>query len=230
MKIMTSFLFRYFFFSVLVGRYILLEEPRRGRYSKRQLKKIYQKIKIEQNKLRLDSDLSQYKSHGNRLLVFCGINSLAAYRVLRNEGVSHQYATILIGDVIWKLYLFGAKFLWKIIGLIYREPQKRLNTTLRLLCKYPFNSDPKGYQFKLQKEIDHLSINFSQCVVHQFFKNKGSDEEMDFFRNSWCLYDFALPEYLIEGGNYERKHTLSHGDNVCDMKWYARPNKTEKEI
>lgn len=49
----------------------------------------------------------------------------------------------------------------------------------------------------------------------------ATTEEIDFFKNSWCLYDFALPRYLIEGGCYELKHTLSNGDPVCDMKWYA---------
>jgi len=212
-----------------VGRYISIERTKQGRYSKRQLKVIYKKIKKEQKRLKIKSKMPQYKSHGNRLMVFCGVISLAAYRVLRNEGMTHQYATLLVADVIWKLYILGAKTLWLATSLITREPQKRLNYTLRILCKYPFNTDPKGYQFKLRIMPDHLSMDFTQCVVHQFMRFVGNDEEMDFFRNSWCQYDFALPAYLIEGGGYEREHTLSHGDNICDMKWYAKSTKSENK-
>lgn len=225
MKTAVSILFRFFFRRVLLGRYISLEQPRQGRYSKRKLKAIHRKIEEERKQLHRKADLSQYKSHGNRLMVFCGVVSLAAYRVLRKEGVTHQYATLLVADVIWKLYILGTKTLWLATGLIAREPQKRLNYTLRILCKFPFNSDPKGYQFELRTKSDHTYTGFTQCVVHQFIKFAGTEEEMDFFRNSWCLYDFALPGYLNEGGHYEREHTLSHGDGICDMKWYARPAK-----
>lgn len=51
-------------------------------------------------------------------MVYCGIISLAPYRTLRSEGVTHSYAITLIADVIWKLYILGAKFLWLITGLI----------------------------------------------------------------------------------------------------------------
>lgn len=43
----------------------------------------------------------------------------------------------------------------------------------------------------------------------------GTAEEVDFFKHSWCIYDFALPEYLIDGECYERNNTLSNGDSVC---------------
>ena len=222
MKWITSILFRYFFVRELLGRYIYIENRKQGRLTKRQLKNIYAKIKEEQNILKIKAGLSQYKSYGNRLLVFCGVISLAAYRALRKEGMTHQYAIQLVADVIWKLYILGVKPLWLVAGLITREPQKRLNYTLRILCKYPFNLDPKGYQFKIETMPNHLSMNFTQCAVHQFMKTTDNEEEMDFFRNSWCLYDFSLPAYLIQGGGYEREHTLSHGDIVCDMKWYAK--------
>lgn len=229
MKGIASILFKLFFLRELKGRYIYIEQPKHGRLTKRRLKETYKKIKEEQKRLQTQAELSQYKSHGNRLMVFCGVISLAAYRGLRNEGLSHQYATQLVADVIWKLYILGAKTLWLATSLIAREPQKRLNYTLRILCKYPFNTDPKGYQFKLQIMPDHLSMNFTQCAVHQFIKTLGSDEEMDFFRNSWCLYDFALPAYLTAGGSYEREHTLSHGDNICDMRWYAKSTLPENK-
>lgn len=207
----------------MTGRYIDIAKPENGRYTKRRLKVIHNRIKYTVNQLMQRADNPSCKSHGNKLMVFCGIISLAAYREMRNEGVSHQYATILVGDVIWKLYILGVKPLWIIAGAFTRNPQKRLNYTLRILCIYPFNTDKNGYQYTLQTMSDHLAMDFSQCVVHQFMKTAGSEEEMDFFCNTWCLYDFALPPYLVNGGSYERMHTLSHGDNICDMKWYAAP-------
>lgn len=225
MKWIALTLFKLFFLRDLKGRYIYNEQPHQGRFTKKQLKGIYNKIKEEQKRLRTQADLSQYRSYGNRLMVFCGVMSLSAYRELRNSGLSHLYATQLVSDVVWKLYITGAKAIWFVTGLITREPQKRLNYTLRILCKYPFNADPKGYQFKIQILPNHLSMDFTQCAVHQFMKNLGNNGEMDFFRNSWCLYDFALPAYLTAEGGYEREHTLSHGDNVCDMKWYAKSTK-----
>jgi len=221
MKNIASLLFKLFFLRDLKGRYISAEQPEQGRFTKRQLTELYRKIKEEQARLQTQAGLSQYRSHGNRLMVYCGAMSIAAYRELRKDGLSHQYATRLVADVLWKLYILGAKSLWLITGLIARDPRKRLNYTLRMLCIYPFNRDPNGYQFKIQIKPDHLAMDFTQCVVHQFIVKTGNDEEMDFFRNSWCLYDFALPACLTAGGGYKREHTLSHGDNICDMKWYA---------
>ena len=42
------------------------------------------------------------------------------------------------------------------------------------------------------------------------------------------MYDWALAYALLDGGfervgHYERPHTMSAGDNVYDMCWYARP-------
>jgi len=214
------------FFRGLVGRYISIENPLAGRYSRRKLKEIIKDIEQLLNELLLKAELSQYKSHGNRFMVFCSIVSLASYRALKDRGMSHQYATLLVSDVIWKLYIFGAKVVWIVTGFVSRNSHKRLNYTLRILCKYPFNPDPKGYQFSIFTSQDCITTNFTQCVAHKYFSHTGNEEEMDFFRNSWCKYDFALPSYLIEGGRYEREHTLSSGDGICDMKWYAK-SKTE---
>jgi len=211
-----------------MGRYVSVDKPKRGRYSKRQLRVLYRKVVDERQALMRNTDLTKYKSYGNRLMVFSGILSLGGYRALRSEGVTHRYATLLVADVTWKLYISGAQLFWLLAGLAAREPQKRLNVTLRMLCKFPFSPDQNGYQYEVRTMPDHLSMDFTQCVVHQFMKIAGSQEEMDFFRNSWCLYDFSLPGYLTEGGGYEREHTLSHGDNVCDMKWFAKPIQTDE--
>ena len=45
-------------------------------------------------------------------------------------------------------------------------------------------------------------------------------EEMTLFRKTWCTFDYTSAEYAVEGGKYQRKHTLSDGDEVCDMRWF----------
>jgi len=42
---------------------------------------------------------------------------------------------------------------------------------------------------------------------------------MTLFRKAYCTYDYAVAEYLVEGVTYQREHTLSEGDEVCDMRW-----------
>lgn len=222
MNALTSIWFRWYFFRVLTGRYISIERPNEGRYSKSRLREILKRIGQERHRLLSTFELSCYRSRGNRLMVYCGILSLAAYRTLRQEGLSHEYATLLVADVVWKLYLQVTRVVWNLTGLIARDPQKRLNTTLRMLCRYPFNADPKGYQYDVEVAPDHFCTNFTQCAVHRFMSVAGNDEEMDFFRNSWCRFDFALPACLTPEGGYRREHTLSHGDKVCDMRWYAK--------
>jgi len=225
MKTILVILFKYYFYRTIKGRYISVEDPLKGRFSKRQVHEIYSDIVIFLNEILKDTDLSIYKSHGNRLLVYCGIVSLAAYRALRMKEISHSYATLLLSDTIWSLYSVSAKSLWIISALFSQNPQKRLNLVLRWLCKYPFNTDKKGYQYQIIFKKDYLEMNFTQCAVHQFMLSVASEEEMGFFKESWCLFDYALPGYLIKGGHYDRQHTLSSGDAVCDMKWYASPTK-----
>jgi len=224
MKSIILFLFKYYFFNTIRGRYLSEDTPSLGRFSNRQISPVFKKINLMRKEILLKNDMALYTTQGNKLIVYCGIISLAAYRSLRAAGLSHQYATSLASDIIWKLYILGAKILWICAGLLTRNPQKRLNKVLMWLCKFPFNQDPKGYQYNVQVMPNHLAMNFTQCAVHQFMLKNTTKEEMDFFNKSWCQFDFSLPGYLIDGGFYERDHTLSAGDSICDMKWYANKN------
>jgi hypothetical protein len=67
-------------------------------------------------------------------------------------------------------------------------------------------------------------------MIHQ---NKNSKYElfqrfgeavMQFFRDTWCTFDYSAAEMITDGGKYERIHTLSDGDNVCDMRWFFEHN------
>jgi len=50
----------------------------------------------------------------------------------------------------------------------------------------------------------------------------GNEEERRFFYNSWCMFDFAIAKVMAKDGSYERPHTLSAGDDVCDMRWFVK--------
>ncbi len=65
-----------------------------------------------------------------------------------------------------------------------------------------------------------FALDFYRCPVNYYFQALGK-EELEFFRNSWCTMDWPFAEAMVKGGKYERRHTLSAGDNVCDMRWRA---------
>lgn len=35
------------------------------------------------------------------------------------------------------------------------------------------------------------------------------------------MLDFPVCESMVAGARYEREHTFSDGDDVCDMRWIA---------
>jgi hypothetical protein len=51
------------------------------------------------------AQLDQLKTMGNRQNVFLAVVTLAAYRSFLEAGVEKEYATELISDVAWKVYL-----------------------------------------------------------------------------------------------------------------------------
>jgi hypothetical protein len=54
----------------------------------------------------------------------------------------------------------------------------------------------------------------------------GDHGEVEAFRKSWCWYDWAVTRAMVDAGVqslYERPHTLSKGDDACDIRWSATP-------
>jgi len=45
-----------------------------------------------------------------------------------------------------------------------------------------------------------------------------------FFNRTWCQFDWAAAQAMAAGEKYERPHTLSAGDTICDMRWYVDEN------
>jgi hypothetical protein len=56
MEGITLTLFRIFYYQALIGRYISIEQPMLGRFSKRHLKEIYRKIGGEINTILIKSN------------------------------------------------------------------------------------------------------------------------------------------------------------------------------
>jgi len=160
--------------------------------------------------------LDRLETRGNRMNVFLAIVSLAAYRAFLSLGFNKEYATELISDLGWKLYINMVKLPRFIARLLYRDPQKQMTFFLKLWMKFPFST--LGYKSKAWAEVDCFCIDWSECPPFEAIKNNGTDEEVEFFYNTWCLYDYAVAKEMVKGGYFKRKNCLSKGDQVCDMR------------
>jgi len=206
----------------MLGRYRDPEQPRLGRFDHHDVVHVADHSLQMFEELLPGADLGQYRSRGNRFNVALAVFSLAAYRALRKQGLSHDWATTLFADIGWNIYTLGVKIPLTVIRPFTRDPQKRLNFILRVFLFFPFAEDPVGYKRKYWKEPDHYRTDWFRCAPFEYFRKHANEEEIDVFRRSWCLYDFALPGLVNPGAHYERPHTLSLGDEVCDMYWYGR--------
>ncbi|OLS13488.1 MAG: hypothetical protein RBG13Loki_2942 [Promethearchaeota archaeon CR_4] len=103
--------------------------------------------------------------------------------------------------------------------LFSKNPTDYLEKVLRYVVKSRVG--PPGYTVNFFREHDVFHMDYSSCLVHDFYRQFGT-EEMHLFRRTGCTADFASAELLVEGGKYEREHTLSDGDEVCDMRWFIK--------
>jgi len=111
--------------------------------------------------------------------------------------------------------------------LTTRDPGKRLQRTIRLLLRFPFsNAGAPGYEVESWREGSNIHTHFTHCPPQSFVRNLvgelGDNGELDAFRESWCQYDWPGADIIAADdarGHYSRPHTLSDGDNVCDMCW-----------
>jgi hypothetical protein len=118
--------------------------------------------------------------------------------------------------------------------IFFRSPRRRLHATLRLLMHFPFSAPGKpGYEVETWSEGDRFHTHWTHCppqaFVRELVETRGDRGELDAFFQSWCLYDWAGADLLVgdgKQGHYERRHTMSRGDAVCDMCWNARPGGT----
>lgn len=221
LKTIIRFYFRRAAMHAWNGRYRDRDRPSAGRLTKADVRAILKLAWGHADSLIPQADFSQFRSRGNRLNVYLCLLSLACYRALREYGLSAPWATELFADTGWYIYERMAKLVIAPSRPFTRDPQKRINFMLRALMIFPFNEDPNGYQRKAWKEADHMRTDWTRCAPLDFVRKVGTPEELVFFRATWCWYDYALPGLVDPRGDYERPHTLSDGDSVCDMRWYG---------
>lgn len=207
-------------YRIMEGRYIDRNQPQRGRFSRQQVDQFLVLTWRNVEAMEPEANLDQLETLGNRQNVFMALASLAGYRALLDAGIEPAYATELFSDIGWRIYVALLRPLRLLARLRHPgKPQKQVNFILRAFMRYPF-SEP-GYQGEASEEVDHFRTDWTRCAPLEYVKTHARKGELAFFFNTWCMYDWALAQIMTADGWYEREHTLSDGDEVCDMRWYA---------
>lgn len=220
-------------YEIFLGRMIERGRPEKGRFQRSDVDAILKETWRNVDALLPAAELEKLPTLGNRHNVFLAVLTIAGYHAYLSAGIEREYAIELFADVGWKLYSRGAMLPRFVARLMTRDPQKRLEMMLRLLMIFPFSAPGRpGYEVKAWAEGDHFCTYWTHCPPHAFVRKyveRNSDRgELEAFRKSWCGYDWAIARVMAGGrervGYYDRPHTLSAGDDVCDMCWYATPS------
>lgn len=193
-------------------------EPEYGRFTTMDIERIIQHA--NSNIEELMPYFKDLPNIGNYVMAYSSMVDLAIYRALLREKVDPVYATNLIGDINWQFVLNTGGYYRlkrKLIALKTKDPMERMGKFLSDMLKFPYGKP--GYRAELYKEENVYHMNIYSCPIYNFYKQFGN-EELTLFRKVFCTYDYAAAERLIEGGRLQREHTLSDGDDVCDMRWF----------
>jgi hypothetical protein len=163
---------------------------------------------------------------------------VSAYHSLLDVGIEKDYAIELFADIGWKVYIKFLPLLSLISRITTRNDQRRINLMLRILMIFPFSTPGlPGYECKAWSETDCYCTYWTHCppfeFVRKYVETHGDRGEIEAYQKSWCEYDWALAFAMVNGGfgvkgHYERQHTLSSGDEICDMRWYAESKTVEE--
>ncbi len=201
---------------VLRGRYFDRRDPEKGRITNCDVQRIVERTWRNYDVLVPGAHAEQLRTFGSRQNVLLAVASLAMFRALVAEGIDKEYATELFTDLAWTVYEKWIALPRSIARLSTRDPQRQMDTMLEMFLTYPFSRP--GYDWKVHPGSGVFAVDFYRCPVLDYFKTQDEEE---FCRNSWCTLDYALALVMTKGGYYERSRTLSDGDDVCEMKWYA---------
>ncbi len=195
--------------------------PEHGRFTRKEIRQIISQADL--NVRELMPHFTDRDSIGNYQNAYAGLLMLAIYRALLKQNIARNYAVSLVGDMQWQ-HVLNAKGLIPIIDplrntlrrLTARDSMTYLEKRLKGAMKYPYSKP--GYRIDFYKEGNVYCMDIYSCPVYDFYKQFG-EEEMTLFRRTHCTFDYTAAEHLVEGGKYQRRHTLSDGDEVCDMRW-----------
>jgi len=223
----------------LRGRMWDRSRPERGRLLAHEVDAILARAWQLLDEMLPEARLEQIPAHGNRQNVLFAVLTVAAYRALRDAGLEREYAMELVADVGWKVYERGVALPRGIARLLTRDPQRRLEWVLRILLSYPFSGRGRpGYEVEASSEPETFRTDWTFCppfdFVRRYAEAHDDPDAIEVFRRSWCAYDWALTYAIVDDGrdvhgHYERPHTLSSGDPVCDMRWSAHRPRSEPE-
>lgn len=232
LKIMYRRMMRKAAYEILAGRMIERGAPQKGRFLRGDVDEFLAQTWRNVERMLPEAKLEQIPTRGNRHNVFMSILTVAAYHALLDAGLEREYAIELFADMGWKVYsrfLTLPRFLAR---LVTRDPQKQVNFILRMLLIFPFSAPGRpGYEVRAWAEPDRFCTVWTHCppytYVREYVDEHGDRGEIEAFIKSWCWYDWAFAYAMVDGGyekpgHYERPHTLSAGDALCDMCWYAR--------
>ena len=204
-----------------------------GRWQRRDVDAFLGETWSQVSRLLPAARLAELPTYGNRLNVFMAVVTTAAYRALLERGLPPDDAASLVADIGWKVYGWMLAASALPARLLTRSPRHRLEWTLRMLMHFPFSAPGKpGYEVEAWSNGEDFYTSWTHCPPQTFVRGlveAGEDRgELAAFRRSWCSYDWAGADLIVgdgERGHYDRPHTLSHGDAVCDMCWRARSSK-----
>jgi hypothetical protein len=204
----------------LQGRYIDRQELTKGRFTSRDVDRILEETWRHYDKLAPLAHVEELKTHGNRLMVLVSVETLAFYHALLVEGVEKGYATELAADLLWASIDSIIPFYRSLARLLTHDSEKQMEIMVNMLLRLQWNHP--GYEYKISQENGVIALDFYRCPVYDFYKKLGEEEVM---LNTACKIDFALAQVMTKGGYYEREHTLSVGDKVCDQRWSGVPKR-----
>lgn len=221
---------------VLEGRLLDPDRPEQGRWLRSDVDGYLDAVWRRAGELVPDARLGELPTLGNRHNVFLAVVTTAAYQAMIDRGVERRYAMQLVADVGWKIYAQMLRLAALPARLTHRDPKIRMERTLRALMKFPFSAPGRpGYEVRVWSEGDRVYTHWTHCPPHTFVRDlvqrRGDRGELEAFSRSWCLYDWPGADILAgdgERGHYERPHTLSLGDPVCDMCWHARSHRPRR--
>jgi hypothetical protein len=201
----------------LLGRYLDRDQPVRGRFTREQVHRVLARTWETYDRLAPGAHVERLETHGARQNALLAVFALAVYRALLAEGVNAKYATELVTDLAWAVYQKWVVVPRLVARVASDDPQEQMNVMLRMFLRFPFSRP--GYDWNAwTEESGAYAIDFYRCPMRDYLRSQGEEE---FMLNSLCTLDFALAQVMAKSGRYERAHTLSAGDGVCDMKWRA---------
>ena len=176
---------------ILAGRLVQRDDPRRGRFLRRDVDELLAQAWRNLDAMLPEAELERLPTRGNRQNVFLAALTLAAYRAFRDAGIQRDYAMELFADVGWKLYERSVALPRWMARLATRDPQRRLELTLRALLAVPFSRPGRpGYEARVWSEPGAFCTHWTHCPPYAFVRRwvdqHGDHGELDAFPPGSC--------------------------------------------